>query len=125
VPIFVDRGAPLDARARCSGVWCSFLRCRSHRLNIRRDELEPRILNTLQHRLMDPALFKDFCDEFTREMNRLRMEGRAAIEGWREELGKVERQIRGVIDAIKAGMFEPSMKAEMAWAKDHGFWRIK
>ena len=46
-------------------------------------------------------------------MNRLRMEGRAAIEGWRVELGKVERQIRGVIDAIKAGMFQPSMKAEM------------
>jgi site-specific DNA recombinase len=41
------------------------------------------------------------------------MEGRAAIEGWRVELGKVERQIRAVIDAIKARMFQPSMKAEM------------
>ena len=48
----------------------------TNRLNIRRDQLEPRILHALQHRLMDPALFKAFCEEFTREMNRLRIEGR-------------------------------------------------
>ena len=65
----------------------------TNRLNIRRDQLEPRILHALQHRLMDPALFKEFCEEFTREMNRLRVEGRATVEGWRSELGKVERQI--------------------------------
>jgi site-specific DNA recombinase len=29
---------------------------------------------------MDPALFKEFCDEFTREMNRLRMEGSASLQ---------------------------------------------
>jgi site-specific DNA recombinase len=35
---------------------------------------------------MDPALFKEFCDEFTREMNRLRMEGSASLETARSEL---------------------------------------
>ncbi|WP_240334308.1 hypothetical protein [Sphingobium estronivorans] len=52
-----------------------------NRVNIRRDRLEERVLHALRHHLMDPSLFKDFCDEFTREMNRLRMEGRASIDG--------------------------------------------
>jgi site-specific DNA recombinase len=35
---------------------------------------------------MDPALFREFCDEFTLEMNRLRMEGRASLEAARSEI---------------------------------------
>lgn len=50
-----------------------------NRINIRRDRLEERVLNALRHHLMDPALFAEFCDEFTREMNRLRMEAGASI----------------------------------------------
>ena len=41
-----------------------------NRMNIRRDRLEARVLDALRHHLMDPALFREFCDEFTREMNR-------------------------------------------------------
>jgi DNA invertase Pin-like site-specific DNA recombinase len=85
----------------------------ANRLNIRRDGLEARILNALQHHLMDPTLFQAFCEEFTREVNRLRREGRAALEAERGELARVERQIRALIEAIKAGMFQPSMKAEL------------
>jgi len=48
------------------------------RRNIQRDGLEGRVLNALRYHLMDPALFKEFCDEFTGEMNRLRMEGSAS-----------------------------------------------
>ncbi len=44
------------------------------------------MLNALRYHLMDPGLFKEFCDEFTREMNRLRMEGSASIEAERSEL---------------------------------------
>ena len=51
-----------------------------NRKNIQRDRLESRVLNALRYHLMNPALFKEFCDEFTREMNRLRMEGSASIE---------------------------------------------
>jgi site-specific DNA recombinase len=57
-----------------------------NRVNIRRDRLEIRVLNALRHHLMDPALFKEFCDEFTREMNRLRMEGSTSLEAARSEL---------------------------------------
>ncbi len=51
-----------------------------NRTNIRRDRLEERVLNALRHHLMDPALFKEFCDDFTREMNRLQMQARTSIE---------------------------------------------
>jgi hypothetical protein len=43
------------------------------------DRLEERVMNALRHHLMDPTLFKEFCDEFTREMNRLRMAGHQSM----------------------------------------------
>lgn len=52
----------------------------SNRVNIRRSELEARVLNALRRHLLDPILFKEFCDEFTRELNRQRMGARASLE---------------------------------------------
>ncbi|SFY33612.1 hypothetical protein SAMN04244548_03647 [Paracoccus pantotrophus] len=46
-------------------------------------------------------------------MNRLNRERRSNGAAWRSELAKVEKDIRGIIKAIKAGMFHPSMKGEM------------
>jgi site-specific DNA recombinase len=50
------------------------------------------VLNALRHHLMDPELFKEFCDEFTREMNRLRMEGRASIDTGEAEIKNIGRE---------------------------------
>ncbi|WP_454819262.1 recombinase family protein [Labrys neptuniae] len=69
-----------------------------NRKNIRRDRFEARILNALRHHLMDPALFKEFCDEFTREMNRLRMEGRASIDTAEAELKRIDRELEKIMD---------------------------
>jgi site-specific DNA recombinase len=69
-----------------------------NRRNIRRDQLEVRVLNALRHHLMDPALFKEFCDEFTREMNRLRMEGRASIDAAQVEVKRIERDLEKIMD---------------------------
>ena len=66
----------------------------TNRLNIRRDTLEGLVLNGLREQLMSPALFEEFCAEFTRETNRLRMQGGAALEAKRAELPKLKRQIR-------------------------------
>ncbi|MGC0321112.1 site-specific DNA recombinase [Bradyrhizobium sp. USDA 326] len=85
----------------------------NNRLNIRRDALEASILNGLRTHLMEPELFKEFCEEFTREVNRLRIERRTDQDAWQSELGRVEKQIRGIISAIKDGMYQPSMKVEM------------
>lgn len=48
-----------------------------NRTNMRREELERRVLNALRQYLMDPELFAEFCNAFTSEMNRLRMEASA------------------------------------------------
>jgi len=53
-------------------------RCDNH-LTIRRDEVEARVLRALQEKLLQQDLFEDFCDEFAREMNRLRMAPRHPI----------------------------------------------
>lgn len=53
-----------------------------NRKNIRRDHLEDRVLGALRHHLMEPELFKEFCAEFTREVNRLRIERGADLVGW-------------------------------------------
>ncbi|WP_244294074.1 recombinase family protein [Pannonibacter carbonis] len=74
----------------------------NNRKNIRRDQLEARVLNALRHHLMDPALFKEFCDEFTREMNRLRMEGRASIDAAEAETKKIDRELDKLMRLIMA-----------------------
>jgi site-specific DNA recombinase len=48
-------------------------------LTIRRDQVEARVLRALQDKLLHQDLFEEFSDEFTREMNRLRMEQRASL----------------------------------------------
>ncbi len=73
-----------------------------NRRNIGRDQLEARVLNALRHHLMDPELFKEFCDEFTREMNRLRMEGRSSIDAAEAEIKKIDRELDKLMKLIMA-----------------------
>ncbi|MDW9658511.1 recombinase family protein [Sinorhizobium meliloti] len=75
----------------------------NNRKNIRRDRLEARVLNALRYHLMDPALFKEFCDEFTREMNRLRMEGRATLDAAEAEVKKIDRELDTLLNLILKG----------------------
>src|SRR2546425_3446924 len=85
----------------------------SNRLTIRRDEVEQRVLHALQKKLLRQDLFEEFCEEFTREMNRPRMEYRANLSSAARELERVRAGIRKVIDAIKDGFAGPELKAEM------------
>ena len=84
----------------------------SNKLTIRRDEVEARVLRALQGKLLRQDLFEEFCDEFTREMNRLRMERRATLSAAEHELERVQNDIRRVIEAIKHGCAGPDLKAE-------------
>jgi site-specific DNA recombinase len=77
-----------------------------------RDEVEARVLTALQEKLLRQDLFEEFCDEFTREMNRLRMEHRATLSAAERELERVQNDIRRVIEAIKNGFAGPDFKAE-------------
>ena len=76
----------------------------SNRFNIRRDTLEASVLDGLRSHLMEPELFKAFCDEFTREVNRLRIERDADIINRRKELDRIERELDKAIQAILDGV---------------------
>ncbi len=70
----------------------------ANRVNIRRDELEARVLNALRTRMLDPDLFAEFCDAYTQETNRLRMESRTNIVAAEAELMNLEREVQKLMD---------------------------
>ncbi|GBQ42092.1 resolvase [Komagataeibacter saccharivorans] len=74
-----------------------------NRLNIRRDALEASVLSGLRTHLMEPELFREFCNEFTREVNRLRMEHGADLVAMRAELPRIDRELAKLLTALKAG----------------------
>ena len=77
-----DRLACFGARSRGT---CT------NRLTIGRQEVEERVLIALRDKLMRRDLFEDFCREYVRELNRLRMEHRANLTHGHAELARVER----------------------------------
>ncbi|WP_163268689.1 recombinase family protein [Chelativorans alearense] len=84
-----------------------------NRVNIRRDELESRVLNALRTRLVDPALFARFCEVFTREVNSLRMEGRANIAAAEAEIRKIDRELDTLLDLVLKGGAADKINAKM------------
>ena len=85
----------------------------ANRLTIRRNALEASVLEGLRHHLMEPALFREFCEELTREVNRLRMEETASISAARSELARVNRDIERTIQAILDGVPGSAVKDKM------------
>jgi len=92
-------------------------RCENH-LTIRRDEVEGRVLRALQETLLRQDLFAEFCDEFTREMNRLRGKQRASLVAAERELARVRSEIEKIIDAIVQGVPGSEVKVRMAELQD-------
>ena len=74
-------------------------RCDNH-LTIRRDEVEARVLKALQQKLLNQELFAEFCDEFTREMNRLRMERRANLSSAKREVERIGARIKKLLNLM-------------------------
>jgi hypothetical protein len=99
-----DRLACFGARSRGT---CT------NRLTISRQEVEERVLVALREKLMRRDLFEDFCREYVRELNRLRMEHRAGLSSARIELVTTEREIRKLVQAIKDGVSALSIKDEL------------
>ena len=114
-----------NARRRPSGGYVMYWRDRlacfgarsrgtcTNRLTISRQEVEERVLVALRDKLMRRDLFEDFCREYVRELNRLRMEHRAGLSSARSELAAVEREIRKLVQAIKEGVSALSIKDEL------------
>lgn len=70
------------------------------------------MLSALQDKLMRKDFFEEFCRDFAKEMNRLRMEQRASLNGAKRELDRVQRDIQKVIEAIRDGFAGADLKAE-------------
>jgi site-specific DNA recombinase len=84
-----------------------------NRLTISRQEVEERVLRALREKLMQKDLFEEFCREYTREINRLRMSQRSGLSRSRHELARVERELRQLVQAIKQGVSGPTVKDEL------------
>src|SRR5260370_36781832 len=67
---------------------------------------------------MRQDFFDEFCREFAKGMNRLRMEERANLTAAERELGRVKREIEQVIDAIVDGVRGAEVKDRMARLQD-------
>jgi site-specific DNA recombinase len=83
-------------------------------LTVRRDELETKVLDGLRNQLMHPDLVTTFIKEFHRQVNLQRAEQEGRRDRTARDLEKTEREIRRVIDAIKAGVPGVAVKDEMA-----------
>jgi DNA invertase Pin-like site-specific DNA recombinase len=71
-----------------------------NRLTISRQEVEVRVLQALQAKLMREDFFDEFCREFAKEMNRLRMERGAGINAAKRELARIETRRKKLIDLV-------------------------
>jgi site-specific DNA recombinase len=85
----------------------------SNRFSIRRDRVEARVLNALRDRLMGPALFAAFCEEFTKEVNQIRIEARTSLAAARREIERIDRELKKLVQAIKDGVPALSLKEEL------------
>lgn len=73
-------------------------------MSVRQDEPERLVLAALQSRLMGPALCAEFCEEYTRYLNKLRSEKNATLAAAKAEVGKLAKQRENLIQAIKDGV---------------------
>ena len=81
---------------------------------IRRDDIERRVLAGLTDKLVSPEAVAVAVRAYAEETNRQNHERRAQAETSRRALEKIERGIKGILDAIEDGMYEPVMKARMS-----------
>ena len=84
-----------------------------NRKAVKADALEEKVLTALRTRLMNPELCREFCEEYTAHVNRLRIERNANIAGYRAEWEKNDRQLDKFVDAIGDGADVSKIKGRM------------
>jgi hypothetical protein len=62
---------------------------------------------------MTPDLFKEFCDEFIKEINRIRRGAGAERASAETELAKIKKRQRQIVDAIADGISARTLKDEL------------
>jgi site-specific DNA recombinase len=72
------------------------------------------VLTGLTDKLVSPEAVAVAVRAYAEETNRQGRERRAQAETSRRTLEKIERGIKGILDAIEDGMYQPAMKARMS-----------
>ncbi len=72
----------------------------TNKLTIAREDVEARVLHALRSKLMRKDFFEEFCREFTKEMNRLRMEQRAGLTSAKREIERIGPRIKKLLDLL-------------------------
>jgi site-specific DNA recombinase len=85
----------------------------TNKLTIARQEVEARVLAALQDKLMRKDFFEEFCREFAKEMNRLRMEQRAGQTSAKRELARLEARRKRLVQSIMEGVPANEVKDEL------------
>jgi hypothetical protein len=81
---------------------------------VAREALEATIIiEALKTRLLTPDLFKEFCDEFIKEVNRNRRGAGAERASVETELSKIKKRQRHIVDAIADGISARTLKDEL------------
>jgi len=104
-------GIVVNDRYRCLGHFRKGI-CDNGR-TVRRDDIERRVLAGLTDKLVSPEAVAVAVRANAEETNRQNHERRAQAEADRRTLEKIERSIKGIMDAIEDGMYQPAMKARM------------
>jgi hypothetical protein len=81
---------------------------------IRRDDIERRVLAGLIDKLVSPEAVAVAVRAYVGETNRQNHERRAHMETSRRAREKIKKGIKGILDAIEDGMYQPAMKARMS-----------
>jgi site-specific DNA recombinase len=69
-------------------------------------------MRALQDKLRRKDLFEECCDEFTREMNRLRMGHRASPSAAEREIERIEARRKKLVESIMEGAPAGEVKDE-------------
>ncbi|MBO1329601.1 recombinase family protein, partial [Acetobacter suratthaniensis] len=82
-------------------------------VTVGREELEERVLTGLKERLLAPEAAAEAMRAYVEETNRLNHERRASISAWKTELGKIEKGVKGIFDAIENGLYDEGIKQRL------------
>lgn len=85
----------------------------TNRAVISQKDLEDRVLDALQHHLMDEEAVRIFCEEYAAERNRLAEQANAGRAGLENALRQVTTDHRKLVDAIIAGIPADQVKDRM------------
>lgn len=99
-----DRLACFNARSRGT---CSNLR------SIKRQEVEGRVLRAMRERFFEPGAFREFCEGFTEELNRLRREQRAEMALAPRELAAINRRSKEILELLLSDFRDEAWKVEL------------